>query len=135
MTRTNIALVTVGLLLAGCAKESTYIPHVPVNFSITVQEFKIKATNNILLVPDQGVAGLLIVSTAFGYKAYDRCSSVNPEARCKITPDEGSITATDPCTGAKFLLTDGSPAKAPAVRNLKAYTITLQGNQGLHISN
>ncbi len=121
-------------LLLGCAKEGTFIPDVPVNYNITIQEFKIRAVNNVLLVPDQGVAGLLIVSTAFGYKAYDRCSSVNPEAVCKITPDEGSITATDPCSGAKFLLTDGSPAKAPAVRNLKAYTIT-QGYQQLHITN
>jgi nitrite reductase/ring-hydroxylating ferredoxin subunit len=52
----------------------------------------------------------------------------------KVTIDEGSITATDPCTGAKFLLTDGSPAKAPAVRNLKAYTIT-ESFQELHITN
>lgn len=122
-------------LLAGCAKSGNFIPDVSVNFHVSIQEFKIKAKDNILLVPDQGIAGLLIVSTAFGYKAYDRCSSVNPDVKCQITPDEGSITATDPCSGAKFLLTDGSPAKAPAIRNLKAYTVTYQGSQGLHITN
>jgi hypothetical protein len=134
MIKINAALCSLSLLFVSCAKEGTFIPDVPVNYNITIQEFKIKAVNNVLLVPDQGVAGLLIVSTALGYKAYDRCSSVNPEAVCKITPDEGSITATDPCTGAKFLLTDGSPAKSPAVRNLKAYNIT-QGYQELHITN
>ncbi|MBG6237030.1 nitrite reductase/ring-hydroxylating ferredoxin subunit [Pedobacter sp. CAN_A7] len=134
MIKCKTAFYFLPLLWISCAKEGTFLPDVPVNYFITEQEFKIKAVNNVLLVPNQGVAGLLLVSTAFGYKAYDRCSTVNPEARCKITPDEGSITATDPCTGAKFLLTDGSPAKAPAVRNLKAYYITFQG-QGLHITN
>ena len=134
MIKSNTALFFLLLLLVSCAKEGTFIPNVPVNYNITIQEFKISAVNNVLLVPDQGVAGLLIVSTAFGYKAYDRCSSLNPETRCKIIPDEGSITATDPCSGAKFLLTDGSPAKAPAVRNLKTYTIT-QSYQGLLITN
>lgn len=123
------------LLLAGCAKPQNFVPDISVNYSISVQEFKIKAKDNILLVPDQGVAGLLIIETAFGYKAYDRCSSVNPEGKCQIIPDEGGITATDPCSGAKFMLTDGSPAKAPAIRNLKAYTITRRGSQELHISN
>lgn len=135
MIKIKTALILLFPLLFSCAKEGTFVLDVPVNYTITIQEFKIKAVNNVLLVPDQGVAGLLIVYTAFGYKAYDRCSSVNPAEQCKITPDEGSITATDPCTGAKFLLTDGSPAKAPAVRNLKSYTITFQGNQGLHITN
>ena len=134
MIKSKTAFYFLPLLWISCAKEGTFLPDVPVNYFITEQEFKIKAVNNVLLVPNQGVAGLLLVSTAFGYKAYDRCSTVNPEARCKITPDEGSITATDPCTGAKYLLTDGSPAKAPAVRNLKAYYITFQG-QGLHITN
>jgi len=134
MIKNNAALCFLLPLFMGCSKEGTFIPDVPVNYKITIQEFKISAKNNVLLVPDQGVAGLLIVSTAFGYKAYDRCSSVNPELACKITPDEGSITATDPCSGARFMLTDGSPAKAPAVRNLKAYTIT-QGFQQLHITN
>ncbi|WP_432711086.1 hypothetical protein [Pedobacter sp.] len=134
MTKSKAAFSLLPLLWISCAKEGTFLPNVPVNYFITEQEFKIKAVNNVLLVPNQGVGGLLLVSTAFGYKVYDRCSTVNPEARCKITPDEGSITATDPCTGAKYLLTDGSPAKAPAVRSLKAYYISHQG-QGLHITN
>ncbi|WP_432714107.1 hypothetical protein [Pedobacter sp.] len=134
MTKNKAVLCFLLPFLFGCAKEGTYIPDVAVNYYITIQEFKIKAVNNVLLVPNQGVAGLLIVSTAFGYKVYDRCSSINPENKCKITPDEGSLTATDPCTGAKFMLTDGSPAKAPAVKNLKAYTI-IQSYQELHIRN
>ena len=123
------------IMLSGCGKGDAYIPEVPVNYTVTIQEFNIKAKNGVLLVPDQGVAGLLIVNTAAGYKAYDRCSSVNPQALCKITADDGGITATDPCTGAKFLLLDGSPQKAPAVRSLKTYRINLQGQQLLQVTN
>lgn len=126
------------LLFARCGKDNgAYIPNVPVNYNVTVVEFKIRSaeTNGILLVPDQGVAGLMIVSTPNGYAAFDRCSSVNPQNLCKVTPDPTGITATDPCTGAKYLLTDGSPQKAPAVRYLKSYRTTLQGGTMINVSN
>lgn len=135
MIKRITALIFILGLFARCGKESNYVPNVAVNYNITIQEFKIKAVNNILLVPGQGVAGLLIIYNPYGsYMAYDRCSSVNPEAGCKIVPDEGGLSATDPCTGAKFSLIDGSPAKAPAVKSLKSYNVSLNG-QLLHISN
>lgn len=123
------------IMLSSCGKGDAYIPEVPVNYTVTIQEFNIKAKNGVLIVADQGVAGLLIVNTVGGYRAYDRCSSVNPQQLCKITADDGGITATDPCTGAKFLLLDGSPQKAPAVRSLKSYRINLQGQQLLQVTN
>ena len=123
------------LVLVGCSKGEGYVPEVPVNYSITIQQFNIEARNGVLLVPDEGVAGLLIVSTATGYKAYDRCSPVNPENLCKIVPDAGSITVTDPCTDAKWLLMDGSPQKAPAVHYLKSYTVRIQGSQQIRVTN
>lgn len=136
MKRITVLLFII-CLFTRCGKEELYIPNVAVNFNITIQEFKIKAENNILLVPNQGVAGLLIVYNPFtsSYMAYDQCSSVNPEAKCKIVPDAGGLSATDPCSGAKFSLLDGSPAKAPAVKNLKSYNVSLQGGQLLHITN
>jgi hypothetical protein len=130
-----VGLLCFLLISFGCGKQGVYIPEVPVNYNITVQQFSIQAKNGILLVPDQGVAGLLIVSTAAGYRAYDRCSAVNPEALCKITPDEGGITATDPCSGGKWLLLDGSPQKAPAVHYLKTYTLRIQGGQNIQVTN
>lgn len=136
MKKTLVLFLVCGLFIR-CGKESNYIANVAVNYNVTIQEFKIKAVNNVMTVQGAGVAGLLIVYNPFNssYLAYDRCSSVNPEAMCKITPDEGGLSATDPCTGAKFSLLDGSPAKAPAVRNLKSYNVSLQGGQLLHISN
>ncbi len=123
------------LVLLSCSKGEGYVPEIPVNYSVTIQQFNIQAKNGIYEVPDAGVAGLLIVATATGYKAYDRCSPVNPENLCKIVPDAGGITVTDPCTGAKWLLMDGSPQKAPAVHYLKSYTVRIQGSQLIQVTN
>ncbi|MBO9674003.1 MAG: hypothetical protein J7577_11205 [Sphingobacteriaceae bacterium] len=130
------SILFVLLLTAGCGKEDGYIPDVPVNYNVTITEFSLKAVNNVLVVPNVGVGGLLIVKTPLGtYVAFDRCSTVNPEKTCKVAPDDSGVTATDPCSGAKFSLLDGSPQKAPAERSLKAYNISLQGNTLLHVSN
>jgi len=130
------SILFVLVLGTGCGKEGGYIPDVPVNYNVTLTEFSIKAVNNVLVVPNNGVGGLLIVKTPLGtYVAFDRCSTVNPEKICKVAPDDSGVTATDPCSGAKFSLLDGSPQKAPAEKNLKAYNISLQGNTLLHVSN
>jgi nitrite reductase/ring-hydroxylating ferredoxin subunit len=123
-------------MVTGCGKDGGYIPDVPVNYNVTITEFSLKAVNNVLVVSNNGVGGLLIVKTPLGgYVAFDRCSTVNPEKICKVAPDDSGVTATDPCSGAKFSLLDGSPQKAPAERSLKAYNISLQGNTLLHVSN
>jgi nitrite reductase/ring-hydroxylating ferredoxin subunit len=130
------SILFVLILTTGCGKDEGYIPEVPVNYNVTITEFSLKAVNNVLLVQDNGVGGLLIVKTPLGnYVAFDRCSTVNPEKICKVAPDESGVTATDPCSGAKFSLLDGSPQKAPAEKSLKAYNISLQGNTLLHVSN
>ncbi len=124
------------LMVTSCGKDGGYIPDVPVNYNVTITEFSLKAVNNVLVVSNNGVGGLLIVKTPLGgYVAFDRCSTVNPEKICKVAPDDSGVTATDPCSGAKFSLLDGSPQKAPAERSLKAYNISLQGNTLLHVSN
>jgi len=130
------SILFVLVLATGCGKDEGYIPDVPVNYNVTITEFSLKAINNtVLVVPDRGVGGLLIVKTDFGYVCFDRCSTVNPEKICKVAPDDSGVTATDPCSGAKFLLRDGSPQKAPAERSLKAYNVSLQGNTLIHVSN
>ncbi|MCX2583438.1 hypothetical protein [Pedobacter sp. MR22-3] len=124
------------ILLCGCGKEENYIPEVVVNYNVTLTQFSLQAKNGVLLVPNQGVAGLIIVKTPLGsFVAFDRCSTVNPEKKCAIVPDDNSITATDPCSGAKFSLLDGTPQKAPAEKNLKIYNVSLQGNVLLNVTN
>ena len=122
----GIALIL--FLFAACGKEQNFVPDYPVRYDVTLQEFGIYAKNNVLLVPNQGVAGLMIVKSPTGaYLAFDRCSTVNPEKACAVTPDDSGFTATDPCSGGKFLLLDGSPQKAPAERSLKRYTVVISG--------
>lgn len=129
-----LGMALVFLLFASCGKEEDVVPNYPVNYNVTLVEFGISATNNILLVPNKGVAGLMIIRTPNGYVAFDRCSTVNPEKACAVTPDENGYTATDPCSGAKFSILDGSPQKAPAKISLKRYNVFITGNT-LSVSN
>ncbi len=127
--KTILAIIFSFFLFVSCGKEQNFVPDYPVNYSVTVVEFGIKASNNVLLVSNQGVAGLMIVRTPTGsFVAFDRCSTVNPEKACAVTPDDNGITATDPCSGGKFLLLDGSPQKAPAKLSLKSYSVSIAGN-------
>jgi len=126
--RRYLGIVCIFLLFTSCGKDENFVPDYPVNYNVTIIEFGIKANNNVLLVPNHGVAGLMIVrAVTGGYVAFDRCSSVNPEKACAVTPDDNGITATDPCSGAKFLLLDGSPQKAPAKTSLKKYSVVIAG--------
>jgi nitrite reductase/ring-hydroxylating ferredoxin subunit len=124
------ALMFLAFVLCSCSKDDgDRIPNVYVNYQVTLQEFNIKNTNGLLLVnkgANTGVAGLIIYrKSANEYVAFDRCSSVNPQQQCAVVPDDPNLTATDPCSGAKFSLYDGSPAKAPAKRGLKEYQVII----------
>lgn len=127
-----------GILLAGCGKENLVIPNVPVNFSgpLTDPRFiRLSSPGGAVALDKYGVAGIVIYRTlSGGYVAYDRCSTVNPEKQCAVELDDPSFTVTDKCSGAKYLLEDGSPAKAPAVLALKKYTTVVAGNT-IHVTN
>ncbi|MES2458288.1 MAG: hypothetical protein V4594_22210 [Bacteroidota bacterium] len=126
------------LLLTACGKDSMTIPNVAVNFSAPLTDprlLRLSSPGGAVLIKDYGVAGLIIYHTTDDrYVAYDRCSTVNPEEKCAVVLDDPSFTATDKCTGAKFLLEDGSPAKAPAKVGLKKYNTYIAGNT-LHVTN
>ncbi|MCJ0741155.1 Rieske (2Fe-2S) protein [Pedobacter montanisoli] len=123
-----LGIIIIFFLFASCGKEENFVPDYPVRYDVTLQEFGIYAKNNVLLVPNYGVAGLMIVRTPTGaYVAFDRCSTVNPEKACAVIPDDSGITATDPCSDGKFLLLDGSPQKWPAERSLKKYSVVIAG--------
>lgn len=119
-------------LLVGCGKENLNIPNVPVNYSKPLSDpglIRLSSPGGAAIVNNHGVAGLVIYRTlSGGYVAYDRCSTVNPEKQCAVELDEPSFTVTDKCSGAKYLLEDGSPAKAPAVLSLKRYNVNVTVN-------
>ncbi len=131
--------VLLAVLLCSCSKDNEdRIPDVYVNYQITLQEFNIKSNNGLLLVKkgnNTGIAGLIIYRKPNNeWIAFDRCSSVNPEQQCAVIPDDPNLTATDPCSGAKFSMFDGSPVKAPATRGLKEYNVIIT-NFTLAVSN
>ncbi|WP_051292790.1 hypothetical protein [Olivibacter sitiensis] len=80
-----------------------------------------------------GVSGLIIVHTANGIRAYDRRSTVNPEQGCRVNVEEGGQTAIDPCSQARYVLTNGAPASV-AECPLREYSVSYQQN-GVLISN
>ncbi len=128
--RPGIVILFIFISLLSCTKDSlNRIPEAYVNYRITIQEFNIKNKNGLLVVEkmnNTGVAGLLIYRRADNaFVAFDRCSSVNPQSRCAVVPDDPNLTATDPCSGAKFSLFDGSAVKAPAKRPLKEYRVLI----------
>ena len=81
------SLLFVLVLISGCGKEENYVPEVVVNYNVTLTQFSLQAKNGILLVPNQGVAGLMIVRLpSGGFAAFDRCSTVNPEKNVLLCP-------------------------------------------------
>ena len=137
MIRAAWIILTV-LVLSGCGKASNMVPNVAVNLSLPLSDPRLISLTNSgrpVLIDGYGVAGLVLYRTALsGYVAYDRCSSYEPKNRCAIVPDNPSLTATDPCSGSKFSLTDGTPVKAPATRSLKQYSVTATQFE-LYVSN
>ncbi len=120
------------LMVSACAKnQDSVIPFVPVRFNSSINNpalLNIKAPGGAVILPGYGYAGLILYNNNRDIVAYDRCSTVNPEKKCGVNLDDPSLSVTDPCSGAKFLLSNGSAAKAPAVRPLLRYQVIISGN-------
>lgn len=133
-----LTAIFIAIILISCGKTEGLVPSVPVNFQASKTDPRLAALNSpggSVVVSGYGVAGLLLYRQADGnYSCYDRCSSYQPEKLCAVTPDASGFTATDPCSGAKFSLSDGSPVKAPAVKSLRAYTVNVS-NFEIFVSN
>jgi nitrite reductase/ring-hydroxylating ferredoxin subunit len=123
------ALILVCMLFFGCAKTGSVVPSVPVNVSIVKTDpnySNLSAPGGYAYLKG-GVAGIIIYRQPDGsYSAFDRCSSYMPQKLCAINVDDTGFTATDPCSGSKFSLTDGSPVKAPATQFLRSYQVSVQ---------
>ncbi|HTM97266.1 MAG TPA: hypothetical protein VL088_00915 [Pedobacter sp.] len=117
-------------LCVSCAKED-YLPNLPVNFSAPITDprlNRISSAGGSVIIDGYGIAGLIICRRADNsYAAFDRCSTVNPEEKNAVIIETGGLTALDEKSGAKFNLIDGGPAKAPAKKALKQYSVTISG--------
>ncbi len=126
-----IGLMVMLFFFSSCGKEENYVPDYPVNFSAPLTDpslSRLSTINGAVSFNNHGVAGIIIYRSINGYVAYDRCSTVNPEQKNAVMVDDPSLTATDPKSGAIYLLNDGSPFKAPAKTSLKKYNVTIAGN-------
>lgn len=126
MKRLGYLAVLVIWSCMGCAKTGEVVPNVGVYFQAALSDpslASLKTIGGAVLIKGYGVAGIIIYHSAYGYVAYDACSSYEPQKRCAVILDNPTLTATDPCSGSKFSLTDGTPVKAPATRALKAYAV------------
>jgi len=121
-----------------CTKSGNVIPNVSVNFQDAITDPRLSPLNvpgGAVLINGYGVAGIILYREADdSYACYDRCSTYNPQNACAVTLDAGGFTVTDPCSGSKFSLIDGTPVKGPATKALKAYDIEVS-NSEIYVSN
>ena len=108
-----------------------------VNFSTTVSLVEYNALllpRQPVIVPQGGVSGLVVMQLSDNqYVAYDRTSTVEPERGCAVELADGGPLAIDPCSGAKYILINGSPAEI-AECPLRPYRVYRRG-EVLFISN
>jgi len=128
-----LLLIIIPLSFLSCGKSGDSVPSVPVNFSLPLSDPRLSALNvrgGYAVFNGVGVAGLILYRAVDGsYLAYDRCSSYMPQKKCAVTVDDSGFTATDPCSGSKFSLNDGTPVKAPATRALRQYSVQVANFQ------
>jgi nitrite reductase/ring-hydroxylating ferredoxin subunit len=138
MIRKLCLLAVITLSCLSCGKSGDLVPSVAVNFQADVDDPRLaalKSPGGAIIIKGYGVAGLIIYREQdLTYAAYDACSSYQPQKRCAVTLDGNSLTCTDPCSGSKFSLADGTPVKAPATRALRAYSINVS-NFEIFVSN
>jgi nitrite reductase/ring-hydroxylating ferredoxin subunit len=138
MMRKPAILAVIILVFSSCGKQTGVVPNVAVSFEANVNDPRLaalKSPGGAVIIPGYGVGGLLLYREAdLSYAAYDACSSYQPEKHCIVTLDNNSLTCTDPCSGSKFSLIDGTPVKAPATRSLRMYNINVS-NFEIFVSN
>lgn len=138
MNRLGIALLLL-FAVSACGKQGNVVPYVAVNFQLQLNDPKyssLRTAGNAVAIDGYGVAGVIVANTVKGYVAYDRCSAYEPEKRCAVTLSDNNLTVTDPCSGSKWLLQDGTPNKAPAIRSLRAYNVYIDASRNyLTVSN
>jgi nitrite reductase/ring-hydroxylating ferredoxin subunit len=138
MIRKFCLLALIGFTLLSCGKSGDVVPNVAVNFQADINNPALSALHSpggAVIIPGYGVAGIIIYREPdLTYAAYDACSSYMPQNHCAVKLDNNSLTCTDPCSGSKFSLADGSPVKAPATRSLKPYNINVS-NFEIFVSN
>lgn len=106
-----IWVLAMALTLQACRKSScNVVPDVLVMERISLVQYpQLRLAQQAVAIDYGGVAGLIVVSLGGDqYVAFDRCSTVDPQKKCAVQVD--GLVATDPCSGANYILTNGSPS-------------------------
>src|SRR5690554_5448438 len=133
MTKGRVFVLFIACLsFYGCKKGGcNVVDYIPFQETVSLVEFNELRLlmQPVALGPEHGgVAGLIVMQVSEGeYVAFDRCSTVNPEKRCAVELEGEGPVAVDPCSGAKFILTNGSPS-AIAECPLRPYYVRRNGD-------
>lgn len=128
-TRSLLFFITCFILVLSCGKSDEYVPTVGVYIRVSLNNPIMSDLNNpggTVVFRKYGVAGVVICrrsSLRDDYVAFDLCSTFNPGKKCTVEVDGAGFLATDPCSGAKYSLTDGMAMKGPASKPLKRYQV------------
>ena len=130
--RAFLLFIATCLSVSGCKKGGCnvvdYIPFQATVSLVKFNELRLLMQPVALGAEYGGVAGLVVMQASEGrYVAFDRCSTVNPGKRCAVELDGEGPVAVDPCSGAKFILTNGSPS-AIAECPLRPYYVRRNGD-------
>lgn len=129
------------LCFFGCKedKNNGYIPNAYVNMYIFLGDPEFVALNSVgnSVIVTGGVKGIILHRLSFEeFVAIERVSSYQPENLCAVNIDSTGMFLVDPCSGSKFIITDGSVVKGPAQLPLKCYTTEYDPmNNSLHVYN
>jgi Rieske Fe-S protein len=138
--RKNYFLLFLVILFA-CGKKEELVPNTYVNMYVYLTDpscVKLNAIGGWVYAPG-GVKGILVYRRSVSeFIAYERNSTYEPSKGCVIAVDtvnKSNLFVNDPCSGSKYLITDGSVYKGPASIPLKKYQTSFDGNATVHIYN
>jgi len=113
-----------------CKKEQSQIPYVPVNITVNINNpgfIDLNAVGGWTYVTG-GSRGIVVYRLSQDeFMTFDRHSPYLPDNDCTVEVDSSNIILEDPCSGSRFLLTDGSVVEGPAALPLLRYQNTFDG--------
>ncbi len=121
----TVVCFTLALFISCSDDDESNIPLVEVNFQYNINDpdyLNLQTVGGWVEVFG-GSRGIILYRLSNDeIKAYDRHCPYQPSSTCGlVSVDATNITATDPCCGSSFLMSNGSVSNPPAAAPLKNY--------------
>lgn len=124
MKKSGIYLLSFFLLLSCRDRNRSFVPDVPVNININVNEpayFNLTVVTGWVYITG-GSRGIIVYRKGTNeFVAFERHSTYEPGDACAVVVKEDNIIVEDPCSGSQWLITDGSLVNGPASFPLVQY--------------